>query len=1739
VATPNPFDSFDEPNEFDRFDAAPPKSGRIANALNAAGGAYRRKRDQLQAQLNTIGTTPSPVRARGHGPIRALPEVTVTGTRPGPEPGWGELARDLPGQVAAQGALRISGATEYVGDTENRQAKKQLWQSIVLPYAVRESFKNKTAITEHPDVIHHARRLGIRPDHFVQGWPGIANLPDEELRAIRGDAVSRIAKSRETQARGKALRTEAAGVMQAYRPDLDPWSMKGIAFDAAASVPDLLAAAGVGMVAGPAAGAAVLGATTAPGYYAEAKQMGLEPSKAKVYSTLMALAEAAPELPVLSVLTSNPAAKATLRQSVGKYLAQATGHVATAALTEGVSEGVTEALQIAIEQGVIDKDIALPEALSRIARSGVVGSVMGGSVRLMTTGPELADEASTRLAARSASDSAPGLDARELVTETPSVYDNPFDAFDQPDATPGAGQDRSEAEDVASRRVARMPDNLSTEAPQGTVQGYTVEEATLDEAQRATFSRVGSGIQADQDVFRTLGGGRPSAKWLEAARGAGAGNVPRYYRGSRSPLTPDKFAREALGHATGHPTSGIGVFFSNRREDAARFGSHIEEVHLDLQNPKTIKAEDLPPFDTIDDAHAWRERLREQGHDGVIIDASHLGGPVWPVAFAPEQVIRGRNEFDRFDSPDVQRSSDVQAMAGAQYVPLLQARPVPQSATVTIAPGTAFERTAKLPKEPIRREHVMKEFQRLFGVKVYQGAPFRVRRALGYFRPKTGEVRVRRFNDLEVTAHEVFHWIDRNYQSIRKLYREARFRDELKSVSYDEKLLFEGFAEFGRLFLTQPEKAAAKTPAFYQAFVSAAKTAGILDKLLTVQEHMTLWYRQGAEGRARSKIGTSPAPVRQRIADATDRIGDRILLQTLDALQGIKVVERELAGTIQDATVSPYKSARLVAGARGVAKAILNHGTVSWDQKGDLVFTGKGLRQIFDPVADVLDDAMAYFVGRRAAELADQGREKLFERDEIKALLAIADNSPKGREIEQTFGEYQAFLDRTLDFYEASGLISPRSRQFMREMNRDYVPFHRIVETLEKPDGIHPGGNFRRLRGGTQNLRDVFENIVGSVQALTSAALHNRTKQQLYQLIESSKDGATFAVRVGTTQHATRIDPDWLVRKVNALIDDNGLAKAAVAAMSANPAFGEQLLYWSGKYAPSAPDLDFVLVNGEPRYYQVGDPLLMETLQQFNTLKPTGLALRILGGFSNTLRRGVTLALDFQIPNLIRDSFNAFALSRGGQFPLVDSIRGMVARLRNNADYWDFLANGGGFSSQIHGETKALKTRLERYYSARKIDYRTVLDTPQKLLDAYDELASAFEYGTRVAEFRKLRAAGASRREAAYQGREISTDFAMRGASDFLRVFTVSVPFLNARLQGLYRLQREVFEKDGSQAFNAPQTKRFALRAILGVTLPSLVLWWLYHDDERYKALPEWLKLSHWVILGPGDKAFLIPKPFEVGALFATVPEQTLQQLGERNGPKYADAMGYLLANAFGLNPTPQAVKPLVDVASNRSWSGAPIVPESLQEVSAAEQFAPFTSETLIRAGRMFDVSPAKLEYLTRGYFGTLGQYALSASDALLDPSLETGAKPADSLADDYVIRRFVRASPYRGTSYEEEFYEVLDQTREAVATLRKIERDQRFSDVEKFLANAEKRTLIALSGQSVGGRKAGSGAEQVAEKASQITAAMNQVRLSPTLTAEQKRDALDKLQHEKNALFDAASTIFSRANVEALANER
>jgi hypothetical protein len=116
----------------------------------------------------------------------------------------------------------------------------------------------------------------------------------------------------------------------------------------------------------------------------------------------------------------------------------------------------------------------------------------------------------------------------------------------------------------------------------------------------------------------------------------------------------------------------------------------------------------------------------------------------------------------------------------------------------------------------------------------------------------------------------------------------------------------------------------------------------------------------------------------------------------------------------------------------------------------------------------------------------------------------------------------------------------------------------------------------------------------------------------------------------------------------------------------------------------------------------------------------------------------------------------------------------------------DFIANGGGFSSYFVDEA-AFKKHLERFYTSKGIDFRTVLDSPSKLPYAVERIADAFEMATRLCEFRRAPAQEQHPRHAAYLAREVSTDFAMRGDWAPIGYAYDTIIFLKAAVNGIDR----------------------------------------------------------------------------------------------------------------------------------------------------------------------------------------------------------------------------------------------------------------------------------------------------------------------------------------------------------------
>ncbi len=866
------------------------------------------------------------------------------------------------------------------------------------------------------------------------------------------------------------------------------------------------------------------------------------------------------------------------------------------------------------------------------------------------------------------------------------------------------------------------------------------------------------------------------------------------------------------------------------------------------------------------------------------------------------------------------------------------------------APTLAAESVADLPA-PIRREQIIGDLAKSLGTTVYEGR-VKGKNRLGFFRNGIEEVRTKRANDIETTAHEIAHLIDARVPDIASAWRsDDALRDELKSVSYDRKSVKEGFAEAVRLWMTQPETLAAKAPKAHAWLESFADSHAYGPALRSAQERMTAWFGQDALNRARSKIGTE-----KPLAEYFDRFWDKFRQSTVDDLHGVYQMERDLTGKVNPN--GPYESARLSRASASIADGAVRFGYPVKKADGSFEYRGRGLEEILKPVSDNIDDALLYFVGRSANELWQQGREKLFSRGEIDAMLRL--RTPEREEAFKHYGEWNREI---LDFSEALGVINPEAR---RQWQRtQYLPFHRV----EQPGGLKgkPGdwsGGIQALTGGTTNIKDVLGNMIGNAAMLIDKAVKNEARRKIANLAQR-EGGGRFMVKIDTEARPVKISGDQVL---------NEMAKRYGIAVDGDaPAFFQFLI--KGQ-PPAGSNVVAVLQHGKPIWFEVGDPILYRALSSIDRpVQPW--IVKWLGLPKRIGQTTVTLTPDFLVRNIARDTIVGGVMSRAGFRPIVESLQGMRLRLTDDPLYREYIANGGGLSS-IYLDENHLRTKLEKFYTRQGIDYRTVLDAPGKMLEFAEEMADAFEMSTRLGEYKRAVERGENPRHAAYLGRDVSTDFAMKGDSRALGFMYDTVMFLRPAVVSVDRLYRGL----------AHDPNRGAIATKAGmVALMSAALYLLNRDDPRYADLPDWDRDSYWHFF-VGDHHFRMPKTWEIGAM-GSVAERSVERLLSQEPAEFGKDFARILGATFGLNLMPQIIAPLAEQKANRnSFTGSPIETDGMQNTQPFLRAKPTTSETIKALGMAtrdlpedLQVNPVRAEALMRGYFNTFAAYGLMFSD--------------------------------------------------------------------------------------------------------------------------------------------------------------
>lgn len=428
--------------------------------------------------------------------------------------------------------------------------------------------------------------------------------------------------------------------------------------------------------------------------------------------------------------------------------------------------------------------------------------------------------------------------------------------------------------------------------------------------------------------------------------------------------------------------------------------------------------------------------------------------------------------------------------------------------------------------------------------------------------------------------------------------------------------------------------------------------------------------------------------------------------------------------------------------------------------------------------------------------------------------------------------------------------------------------------------------------------------------------------------------------------------------------------------------------------------------------------------------------------------------------------------------------------------FYEFMKNGGetGYTNirDIEGHKKAVASELKKQGNIGRKAW-TALGMQVDLLNR------SVENCARFAAFVTSREFGRSIDRSIYDAKEVSVNFNKKGSGakmlhtqGLTKLGKVAAylggggrllyVFWNAGVQGLTNISRQA--KRHPTKFTAGAAAMFTL----GYVIPILAHMLGDGDDDdknAYYNLAEYVRRSH-ICFRAGDQWITIPLPIEYRAVYGM---GELAYGAISGNEKYTDSeLGYqmaaqvsqilpidLLEGGGGFSAfIPSFAKPIVEVATNKSWTGMPIYKDTPYNKNDPEWTKAYSStdQHLVAAAKWLneqtggddykkgwaDINPAKVEYLLNGTFGGMVSFPNK-----IKKSAETAAGKRDfEWRNMPILNRVVKSGDER-TAYrktKEQFFKFKEEHDETKRLLGKYNAEAS-KDIVKY---AEKINFLYYS---------------------------------------------------------------------------
>ncbi|MFZ7320459.1 LPD5 domain-containing protein [Comamonas jiangduensis] len=760
-----------------------------------------------------------------------------------------------------------------------------------------------------------------------------------------------------------------------------------------------------------------------------------------------------------------------------------------------------------------------------------------------------------------------------------------------------------------------------------------------------------------------------------------------------------------------------------------------------------------------------------------------------------------------------------------------------------------------------------------------------------------------------------------------------------------------------------------------------------------------------------------------------------------------------------------YMLARMSKGSDGTLEAALLYGRPFLrDGVPDVDMKDGGFAKVLAGLQGEHDRFLMHVAAQRAENLKAQGKENLFSDQDITSLKTLNDGlMPDGSSRKQAYAkalaQLNSFNESVLRMAKESGLIDQDAYDLMRD--QPYVPFYRLMEEeggLQGPSfskGLTNQKAWKKLKGGTEQLNaDLLQNMLLNWGNLYAASARNRAA-------------------LATMDAAEKMAVAYKVPS-----DTKGAAK--------------------------------VMRDGVTEHWMVEDPYLLEAISALHYQASP--LMKPLAKAKQWLTIGVTVNPTFKVRNLIRDVVSSMAMADLSYNPASNLAKGWKLTARDSQVYASMLASGGVIKFGTQEQTDRARKQVAKL-SGVVLDQngaKKLWSQVKALYAVYDEFGDRTENINRAALYDRLIAKGYNHAEASFMARDLM-DFSMGGSAPVVRFLTQSVPFLNARMQGLYKL--------GRAAKHDP--RRFATVA-MAVTVASLGLLAAYADDEDWKRREDWDRDSYWWFK-IGETAYRIPKPFEVGAI-GTLAERTAEAMfsEEMDSKRFMERISHMVSQTFAFDPMPQAFKPLLDIYANKdSFTGRAIESQADQRLRPEDRYNERTSEVArflgqvglpdparLMKGEYAGLSPKQIDHLLRGYFSWMATASTVASDMLLrNTVVDRGESPALRLKDVFLVGNFAEGLPSGSSRYVSAMYEQSKPVEQAYAAYR---------DALASGDHAKASEIMGSSGELIRSR----GAVNTATKLlAQLNSQAKRVQADTNMSSDEKRERLTRIEQRRHEI--------------------